>query len=165
MPRILSLSKRAAVQAKQLEVMDPLVMEFAEIGATDESYVQMMNDVENGISPRDIHEGSELKRVEGVLKDLGTITLPDGNRLIIKDGCEVLVPSSERKRILNILHMDHMSDVTMIRQVKSRLWWPKIRNDIKDVYTQCTGCSEYRASHPQKQNEVSMEDVFNNFYP
>ena len=52
MPRILSLSKRAAVHAKQLEVMDPLVMELADIGATDESYVQIINDVGNGISPR-----------------------------------------------------------------------------------------------------------------
>ena len=60
MPCILSLSKRAAVHAKQLEVMDPLVMELADIGATDESYVQIMNDVGNGISPRDIHEGSEI---------------------------------------------------------------------------------------------------------
>ena len=32
-------------------------------------------------------------------------------------------------------------------------------------YTQCRDCSEYRASQSQKQNEVSMEDVFNNFYP
>lgn len=165
MPRILSMSKKAAVHTRQLEVLDPMVQDLAEAGAADQDYVQMLTDVENGVSPGDIGEGSELKRVEGVLQHLGTVTLPDGNRLILRNGCEVLVPLSERKRILETLHLDHMSDGTMIRQVKNRIWWPKIRHDLKDIYNNCDACREFRASQPQKQNEISMVDVFANFYP
>ena len=45
------MSKRASVHAKQLEVLDPLVVELAQIGAGDPDYVGMLNDVENRVPP------------------------------------------------------------------------------------------------------------------
>ena len=50
-PRILSMSKKASVRAKQLEVLDPLVVELSQIGAGDPDYMGMVNDVENRIQP------------------------------------------------------------------------------------------------------------------
>jgi hypothetical protein len=86
------------------------VVELAEIGARDPAYVDMLNDVENGVKPKDLDQDSELKRIEGSLAHLGLVTLPDGNRLIVKNGSEVLIPKSERKRMLETIHLDHMSD-------------------------------------------------------
>ena len=91
--------------------------------------------------------------------------MPDGNRLLVKDGCEVFVPKSERKRILETIHMDHMSDQVMIKQAKNRIYWPKMRQEIKETYQMCQPCTEFRNSKPQKSNEISQRDVFSNFFP
>ena len=165
MPRILSMSKKAVIYEKQLEVLDPLVVELAQIGSGDPEYVEMLNDVENGTGSKDIHETSELKRIEGSLSQLGIVTLPDGNRLIVKNGCEVLIPRPERQRILHTIHLDHMCDAVMIKQTKGKIFWPNMRKDIKNTYDQCKPCTEHRVSRPQKTNEVSYKDVFANFFP
>jgi hypothetical protein len=56
----------------------------------------MLNDVENGVNPKDLSQDSELKRVEGSLAHRGlVVTLPDGNRMIVKTGSEVFIPKSE----------------------------------------------------------------------
>ena len=142
MPRILSMSKKAVIHEKQLEVLDPLVVELAQIGSGDPEYVEMLNDVENGTGSKDIHETSELKRIEGSLAQLGIVTLPDGNRLIIKNGCEVLIPKPERQRILDTIHLDHMCDSVMIKQTKGKIFWPNMRKDIKNTYDRCKPCTE-----------------------
>ena len=165
MPRILPMSKRASTYIKQLEVLDPMVVELAQIGAADQEYVDMLNTVENGVSTKHLPAGSELKMVEGSIAHLGVVTMPDGNRLLVKDGGEVFVPKSERKRILETIHMDHMCDQVMIKQAKSRIYWPRMRQEIKEIYQTCQPCTEFRNSKPQKPNEISQRDVFSNFFP
>ena len=96
---------------------------------------------------------------------LGTVTLPSGDRLIVKDGMEVMIPKPERDRILEVLHRDHMGAETMIRQCKSKVWWPKMREAIKRNYEHCKPCTENRASRPQVENEISMKNIFDHFYP
>ena len=122
MPRILPTSKKASIRAKQLEIMDPLVVELAQIGAGEPEYVAMCSDVEHRVHPKDLHPDSELKIIEGCLAHIGVTTLPDGKRLLVKNECEVLVPKSERNRLLNMIHLDHMSDTVMIRQCKNRIF-------------------------------------------
>ena len=67
--------------------------------------------------------------------------------------------------MLSTLHLDHSSDENMIRQVKNKLFWPKLRNDLKKTYESCPECTQHRISHPQKHNEVSYCNIFANFYP
>ena len=165
MPRILPTSKRASIRSKQLEILDPMVIELAEVGASDPEYAAMCADVENMVRPKDLHPDSELKVIEGSLQHISVATLPDGNRLLVRDGVEVLVPKPERSRILQTIHADHMSDTIMIRQCKNRIFWPKMRQNIKDLYNGCKQCTEHRISRPQKPNEVSFKDVFSNFFP
>ena len=57
-------------------------------GAVDESYLIMLNELENGLRGKELGEDSELRKIQGILDDLGVITLPDGNRLIVRgDSC------------------------------------------------------------------------------
>jgi hypothetical protein len=159
------MSKRASIYVKHLEVLNPIVVELAQIGARDRAYVNMLNDVENGVNQKDLSQDSELKRVEGSLAHLRLVTLPDGNRLIVKNGSQVFIPKSERKRILETIHLDHMSDQGMIRQTKGKIFWPGMRKQIKETYDHCQPCTENRISRPQKSNKISQKDVFANFYP
>ena len=61
---------------------------------------------------KELGEHSELHTIQGML---------DGNRLIVHGGVEILVPESQRKRLLSTLHLDHSSDENMICQVKNKL--------------------------------------------
>merc|ERR1711888_9426 len=46
-PILLPISKKVSTSTKQLEILDPLVIELAVPGAVDESYVIMLNELEN----------------------------------------------------------------------------------------------------------------------
>ena len=61
------MSKRASVHSKQLEVLDPLVVDLAVAGAEDPQYVCMLNDIENGVSAKHLDEESELRSIQGML--------------------------------------------------------------------------------------------------
>ena len=148
---------------KQLEIMDPLVIDLAAAGAEDESYVCMLNDLENGVKSKELEEHSELRTIQGMMNELGITVFPDGNRLIVRNGVEVLVPQTERKHILSTLHLDHSADENMIRQTKGKIFWPKLRSDLRKTYEQCPECTEHRISHAQKDNEISYRNIFNNF--
>ena len=40
-----------------------------------------------------------------------------------------------------------------------------MRCQIKDTYNHCKPFTENRVSKPQKPNEISQRDIFENFYP
>ena len=87
------------------------------------------------------------------------------NRLVVRNGVEILVPLGERRRILETLHLDHTCDETMVRQCKGKLFWPKMRKQIKKLYNDSSSCTENRISRPQKTNQISYKNVFENFFP
>ena len=164
-PRLLPMSKRASVHAKQLEIQDPLVADLAVAGAADPQYVAMLNDIENGTAAKDLPEDSELRNISGLLGELGTVVMLDGTRLIVRNGTEILIPVKERQRILETLHLTHSCDEVMIRQTKGKIFWPRMREAIKKFYLGCNSCTENRISRPQKANEIDFTNVFENFYP
>ena len=41
----------------------------------------------------------------------------------------------------------------------------KMRQELKVCYEKCDACTMHRNSGPQKSNEISMSNLFNNFYP
>ena len=156
-PRLILMSKRTSVHAKQLETQDPLVAE--------PQYVAMLNYIENATAARDLPEDSELRSISGMLGELGTVVMLDGTRLIVRNGTEVLIPTGERQRILETLHLTHSCDEVMIRQTKNRIVWPSMREAIKKSYMECNSCTENRISRPQKANEIDFSDVFEIVYP
>ena len=72
-PRLLPISKKVSTSTKQLEILDPLVLELAGAGAMDESYLIMLNELENGLRGKELGEDSELRNVEGIWDYLGVI--------------------------------------------------------------------------------------------
>ena len=55
-PQILPMSKSPSTHIKQLEILDPLVIDLAAAGAEDATYVCMLNDIENGVQGKDLDE-------------------------------------------------------------------------------------------------------------
>ena len=96
---------------------------------------------------------------------LGICELSDGNRLIVRNGGEVLIPKSARAEIIRTLHISHPATETMLNQTKNKIFWPKMREELQKFYETCEACIVHRNSRPQNSNEISMGNLFDNFFP
>ena len=77
--------------------------------------------------------------------------------MIVRDGTEILIPKAARQEIIGILHLTHAATDTTVLQTRNRLFWPRMRAELDDHYTQCKACTENRISRAQKPNEVDMK--------
>ena len=59
-----------------------------------------------------LENNSELRLIKGDLTKLGLQTFSKG-KLIVKDGCNVMIPSQARKCILKELHSTHLNPKMM----------------------------------------------------
>ena len=83
----------------------------------------------------------------------------------MRDGMEILIPKTARKEVIKTLHLTHAATNTMLLQTKSRLFWPGMRAELDSYYSQCQECTQNRISRPQKQNQINMTSLFENFFP
>ena len=63
-PRLMTLSTRKALRAKQIEKEDPLVLQLGELGSEDEEYVNMLNCLETEnyeVAPAELRDISKYK--------------------------------------------------------------------------------------------------------
>ena len=54
-------------------VKDPLVQNLAQIGSLDQEYLGLMSLVERRVQPKDLPLDSELKQIEGCLRELRVV--------------------------------------------------------------------------------------------
>ena len=84
----------------------------------------------------------------GLLRDalphLGIVQLDSGERLIVKDGSEVLIPKAARKNLINVLHLTHLAVHSMLLQCKSRIFWPGMKKDLEACYRECQECALHK---------------------
>ena len=103
-PRILPISKKAAIRRKQVECQDPLVLELGGIGSQCESYLQCLNYLENRTPVSEMTPDCELRQLSGGINSLSVRVLDNGTRIAIKDDCEILVPGKMCARMMEQLH-------------------------------------------------------------
>ena len=72
---ILGLSSCKARRARELMVEDPLVENLATIGSLDQEYIDLMSLVGRRVQPKDLPLDSELKQIEGSLKELRMVQM------------------------------------------------------------------------------------------
>ena len=66
--------------------------------------------------------------------------LDSGKELVVKDGCEILVPKPSRKGLLDKLHFTHLSTDAMLRMCKGSFFWPGLKSNLNDMYKACDAC-------------------------
>ena len=161
-PRLMTLSTRRALRAKQVEKEDPLVLQIGEHGSEDAEYVDMMNCLETedyNFAP------DELKNISKYKTDLSVINLENGRGIIVRNGCEISIPKPIHKTMLSTLHFTHYSWETMLKQAQGRIFWPGLRNDLKAKNENGPECQRIKNSKAQAPNEVSQKNMFHNFLP
>ena len=73
---------------------------------------------------------SELKKISGYKTNLSVTTLESGTRLIVQDGCEILVPKQLREKMSSTLHFTHNGNEKMMKQAKVKIFWPGMLDDL-----------------------------------
>ena len=71
-----------------------------------------------------------------------------GDTLLVLDGSRIVVPRSERKTVLEKMHISHPG-IGRTRQLAQQLYyWPGMSNDIKTLVDACEQCQVSRPSQP-----------------
>ena len=148
-----------------MEKLDPLVQRIAEEANLDTEYIEMLNYIEADVDYEEIDSNSELKALKDDLQHMSIITLDSGNRLIVKNETEILIPKSQRSHMMNILHMSHAAGQAMYTQCRGKIFWPTMKSSLKKKYEECNICQEHKVSQATPHNEVSGEDIASHFHP
>lgn len=69
---------------------------------------------------------------------------------------KVILPLVLRSNALTIAHMGHPGVISMQRILRSRVWWPGIDQDIKDVVKTCEGCILVERTDPPEPLKMTM---------
>ena len=68
----------------------------------DPDYIDMMNHIENDTDFDDIPPEYELKQLKEFMDRMSIVNLDAGTRLIVKDESEILIPTNQRKQMLEM---------------------------------------------------------------
>ena len=96
LPRLMTISTRKALRVKQVETEDPLIAKLAETGAEDPEYIDMIKSVQE--DNLNIPKENEIKKIKDHKSCLSIVTLESGNKLVIRNDCEILVPKQARQK-------------------------------------------------------------------
>ena len=126
-----SVAKSAKGYIKHMAITDPWIELLADVGSQDPEYLQIVNFIENRGEASEIPQDSELRAMEGMLQELSVFQLKNGKHIIVRKNSEIYTPKGERERILEVLHYRHLGEQMMIRQVKSKLFWPGMKKLLR----------------------------------
>ena len=106
-----------------------------------------------------IEKDCELKSIEGNLKELSVYKTESGKEIILRNCTEIIIPESDRKNMLSLLHNTHLETDSMKRLARGKFWWPKMSKDIEEIYRTCQECKEESNSKVHKRAEVIPADL------
>ncbi|CAF1158398.1 unnamed protein product [Adineta steineri] len=82
-------------------------------------------------------------------------TLSEINGCLLRD-TQVIIPQTLQRRVINMLHRNHLGPVKMKQLARSHCWWPKIDKDINEISKSCDICSQLQPI--PKQEYKSWEE-------
>ena len=81
----------------------------------------------------------------------------DETILILKNEAN-LMPKLKQPEILKLVHKEHFGYEKTIQNLKDKVWWHNLNNDVRNVVSGCQSCIE-NADKQLEQMEVNKEDV------
>jgi hypothetical protein len=84
-------------------------------------------------------------------------------------GLRVIVPTKQRRDVLDLLHCTHQGVVAVKAVARSYVWWPKMNQDIKRVTRECSACQDSRnkppksTPHPWTPTKRQWERIYADF--
>ena len=78
-----------------------------------------------------IEQDCELKSIEGSLKELSVYKTASGKEIILRNCTEIIIPESDRKNMLTLLHNTHLESESMKRLAHGKFWWPRMGKEMR----------------------------------
>ena len=147
------------VYEKHFDVKDPQVERIAELGENDSKYRRMIHHILNRTPTKQIEQDCELKSIEGSIKELSVFKTTNGKEVILRNCNELMIPESDRKNMLTILHNTHLETDAMKRLSRRKFFWANMNRDIGETYKTCQDCKEEGISKVHKKAVVIPADL------
>ena len=144
-------------QKLQIEAIDPRIEKVAELARTDAKYQQMLHHTEQETEDKYLEEESDLKKMGTGRKHLGIYVDKNGNKLLVKNSEEIIIPELAREEVLQELHATHLSSDGMKRLARGKFHWYGMGKDIEKLARECKNCQENAPSKlniPGRRNKV-----------
>ena len=146
-------------QKLQVEPIDPRVERLAELAKSDTKYQRMIFHTEEDTPNKYIEKDSELFKNGSERKHLGIFVCKNGNKLLVRNSEEVIIPERARGEVLTELHSTHLSSDGMKRLARGKFHWSGMGKEIEKLHNGCVACKENSRSKPNipgKRNEVNL---------
>ena len=128
------------------DVVDLDILALVEAGGKDTDYKDMIAMLKLKTKFSDLPEGHVLRDYHTVYDSMSVCLMPGGGELIcIGDNC-IVIPGSERERLLAILHTYHQSVEGMLKLVRGIWFWPSMKASITSMWEKCERCQVHRQS-------------------
>ena len=144
-------------QKLQIEPIDPRIERVAEFGRTDAKYQQMLHHTEQETDDKYLENDSDLKKMGSGRKHLGIFTCRNGDKLLVRNSEEIIIPELARTEVLQELHATHLSSDGMKRLARGKFHWYGMGKEIEKLAKECKSCQENGRSKPNipgRCNEV-----------
>ena len=115
------------------------VQKLAAEGAKCEEYQAIIEFVNSGKDMRETPGSHPVRALASLMDELGVEATAQGT-IIVLGGSRVMVPRTERKRLLEVLHETHLGEGAMVATARRIWWWPSMANQIRQLYRNCQVC-------------------------
>ena len=137
---------------KQVQQGDPWVQRLEEAEMIDTNYVSMIHAIEAGTIPKDLPNENEPNK----WMVLGWV-------VIFKENKEILVPANERENIIDNCHATHLGYVSMLLQLRRKVFWSNMWEDLRKLARECEPCARHHVSNSQRDAEMSHTSHFDSY--
>jgi len=129
---------------------DPAFDALFAAAAADPAYKAVADAVRVGTRPPDLPPDHPARPYSSVWDSLSLHNGKDGKVLIVLDTTRIVVPASERPRILRELHTSHSGLVKTKKLASQYYYWPHLPRQIEQMINACEHCHKFLPSLPKE---------------
>jgi hypothetical protein len=117
----------------------------------DPVMIKLLKTIQTGW--RDLKKETE-KEIQPYFDVRAELTCEDG--LILK-GERIVIPMSERRKVMNNLHISHLGREGTLAKAREYVYWPKMNEEIKQIISVCDVCIRVRSQ--QQKEPLQLQEV------
>jgi len=124
---------------------DPNLNQLHEAAKEDKNYQRIIQAIQDDKQQRILPTGHPAKLYANIWENISIL-----NGLLVVNNKQIIIPDSQRKRILELLHIPHCGKAKTKQNARQLYYWPGMSNDIDMIVDKCIPCRELL---PSQQKE------------
>ena len=140
---------------------DPLFAKLFRAAEEDTKYIEVVDAIKRGKSLKELESGHPAHQLGSVWQHLSLID-NEPHPLILLEDHRIVIPQSQRKHILETLHIPHRGVSSTQKHARSYFYWPGMDKQIEEHIQGCEAClifSQSRQREPAVTEDVNLCDL------